>query len=238
MTDTRSVGQELQEQVLAAARNGRRRVTTTVRNARATAQMIRPQLPTMPPITIKLPRADQLAQLTEAQFNQLREKAPALIAKLPSRERLAELTEQQLSQLREKAPGLLARLPDADQLKSGATDFAEQVQSVQRQVADRLRTVASPIAHQAAAAFAQATAQVKGSGAKASPAAVTANGAATARTAAKRTESAEQDKPASKASPTAKDKPATKRQPAAKAKASRTAQRGTGTAKKSKPTSK
>jgi hypothetical protein len=238
MTDTRSVGQELQEQVLAAARNGRRRVTTTVRNARATAQMIRPQLPAMPPITIKLPRADQLAQLTEAQFNQLREKAPALIARLPSRERLAELTEQQLSQLREKAPGLLARLPDADQLRAGATDFAEQVQFVQRQVADRVRTVASPLAHQAAAAFAQATAQVKGSGGKASPAAVAANGAAAARTAAKRTDSADQDKPAGKAKPAAKAKPATKRQPTAKAKASRPAPRGTGTAKKSKPTAK
>jgi len=234
MSDTRSVGQELQEQVLAAARNGRRRVTTTVRNARATAQMIRPQLPTMPPITIKLPRADQLAQLTEAQFNQLREKAPALIAKLPSRERLAELTEQQLSQLREKAPGLLARLPDADQLRAGATDFAEQVQSVQRQVADRVRTVAGPIAHQATAAFAQ----VRASGGKAPRAAVTANGAATAHPAAKRTESAGQDKPAGKDRPAAKNKPATKRQPTAKAKASRAAQHSTGTAKKSRPTAR
>src|SRR5262252_8207929 len=160
MNDTRTVGQELQEQVLAAARKGRRRVTTTVRNARATAQMIRPQLPAMPPITIKLPSADQLVQLTEAQFNQLREKAPTLIARLPSRDRLAELTERQLGQLREMAPGLLARLPDADQLRSGAAELAVQAQVVQRQVADRLRTVASPLARQAAAAFAQATAQV------------------------------------------------------------------------------
>src|SRR5215467_4298410 len=129
MIDTRALGQELQEQVLAAARKGRRRVTTTVRNVTATAQMIRPQLPAMPPITIKLPSADQLAQLTE----------------------------RQLSQLREKAPGLIARLPDADDIRASAADFAEQVQSVQRQVADRVRTVASPLAHQAATALAQAT---------------------------------------------------------------------------------
>src|SRR5215467_10106368 len=160
MIDTRALGQELQEQVLAAARKGRRRVTTTVRNVTATAQMIRPQLPAMPPITIKLPSADQLAQLTEAQFSQLREKAPAIIARLRNPERLAQLTERQLSQLsqlREKAPGLIARLPDADDIRASAADFAEQVQSVQRQVADRVRTVASPLAHQAATALAQAT---------------------------------------------------------------------------------
>src|SRR5215470_3860310 len=188
MIDTRALGQELQEQVLAAARKGRRRVTTTVRNVTATAQMIRPQLPAMPPITIKLPSADQLAQLTEAQFRQLREKAPALIARLRNPERLAQLTERQLSQLREKAPGLIARLPDADDIRASAADFAEQVQSVQRQVADRVRTVASPLAHQAATALAQATAQVTGSAARTSTAAVTGNGTpvdATSKTAAK-----------------------------------------------------
>src|SRR5215470_4110519 len=160
MIDTRALGQELQEQVLAAARKGRRRVTTTVRNVTATAQMIRPQLPAIPPITIKLPSADQLAQLTEAQF----------------------------SQLREKAPGLIARLPDADDIRASAADFAEQVQTVQRQVTDRVRTVASPLAHQAATALAQATAQVTGSAAKTPTAAVTGNGTpggGTSKTAAK-----------------------------------------------------
>src|SRR6266702_4173882 len=106
MIDTRAVGQELQDQLRAAARKGHRRVTNTVKNVTATAQMIRPQLPTMPPIRI---------------------------AKLPSPEDLAKLTEKQLSQLREKAPGLFGRLPDADLLKAGATDLAGQVRSVQRQ---------------------------------------------------------------------------------------------------------
>ncbi len=182
MIDTRAVGQELQDQVRAAARKGHRRVTNTVKNVTATAQMIRPQLPTVPPIRIaKLPSPDQLIQLTEKQFSQLRERAPGLIARLPSPEDLAKLTEKQLSQLREKAPGLFGRLPDADLLKAGATDLAGQVRSVQRQFVGQVRTVASPLAHHAAAAFAQATGQATESGREAAPtAAVTGNGAASA----------------------------------------------------------
>ena len=53
MIDTRAVGQELQDQVLAAARKGHQRVTTTVKNVTATAQMIRPQLPSMPTINTR-----------------------------------------------------------------------------------------------------------------------------------------------------------------------------------------
>ena len=98
MIDTRAMGQELQEQVLAAARKGQKRVTTTVKNVRATAQMIRPQLPSMPAINvIKLPSGDQLAHFRDRQLSQLREKAPGLIAKLPSAEQLAKLSEKQLS---------------------------------------------------------------------------------------------------------------------------------------------
>ena len=72
MIDTRAVGQELQDQVLAAARKGHQRVTNTVKNVTATAQMIRPQLPSMPTInSIKLPNAEQLAQLRDKQLSQL-----------------------------------------------------------------------------------------------------------------------------------------------------------------------
>src|SRR5215472_17264867 len=117
MIDTRAKGRELQEQVLAAARKGQQRVASTVKNVTATAQMIRPQLPSMPRITdIKLPNAEHLAQLTEKQLSQLREKAPGLIAKLPSTDQLVDMTEKQFNQLREKAPGLIAKLPNADQL--------------------------------------------------------------------------------------------------------------------------
>src|SRR5215475_13626101 len=103
MIDTRAMAQELQEQVLAAARKGQKRVTNTVKNVTATAQMIRPQLPSMPAISaIKLPDAEHLAQLRD----------------------------RQLSQLREKAPGLVARLPNAEDLKTGAHEVAGQIRSV------------------------------------------------------------------------------------------------------------
>jgi hypothetical protein len=234
MIDTRAVGQELQEQVLAAARKGRRRVTTTARNVTATAQMIRPQLPAMPTIKFKLPSADQLAKLSEAQFSQLRERVPALIGRLRNSERLTQLTERQLGQLREKAPGLLAKLPDADQIKASATDLAEQMQSVQRQVADRVRTVASPLAQQAAAAFAQAAAQVSGSVAKLPTAAVTSNG--TPRTGTSKTSTASGTAVAADAAKA--DQPARTSRPAAKAKPVHTAEPSTSTRKKSKPATK
>ena len=90
MIDTRARGQELQDQILAAARKGQQRVTSTVKNVTATAQMIRPQLP-MPAINVvKLPSADQLAQLRDKQLSQLRERAPGLIAKFPTTEQLTE----------------------------------------------------------------------------------------------------------------------------------------------------
>ena len=155
MIDTRARGQELQEQILAAARKGQQRVTSTVKNVTATAQMIRPQLPSMPTMNvIKLPKAEEFAQLRDKQLSQLRERAPGLIAKLPRSEQLAAITEKQLSQLREKAPGLIARLPNAEYFKAGANEVAGQVRTVQRQVTeaqrqvvDQVRVCAYPPAH-------------------------------------------------------------------------------------------
>ncbi|HEX9064058.1 MAG TPA: hypothetical protein VF843_03060 [Streptosporangiaceae bacterium] len=160
MIDTRAVGQELQEQVLAAARKGHRRVTTTMKNVTATAQMIRPQLPALPTIDlshVKLPSPDQLARRTERQLTQLRKTAPGLVARIPNAEYLAKLTEKQIDQLRKTAPGLIAKLPNPEQFRTGASDLADQVRSVQRQVADQVRTVTTPLTEQAASAFAQAT---------------------------------------------------------------------------------
>ncbi len=164
MIDTRAVGQELQEQVLAVARKGQRRVNATMKNVTATAQMIRPQLPALPTIdlsnvknTVKLPSPDELARRTERQLSQLRKSAPALVARIPNAEHLAKLTEKQLDQLRKTAPGLIAKLPDREHIKAGAAELADQMRTVQRQVTDQVRTVTTPLAEQAAAAFAQAT---------------------------------------------------------------------------------
>jgi hypothetical protein len=167
MIDTRAKRQELQDQILAAARKGQQRVNSTVKNVTATAQMIRPQLPGMPPRNL---------------------------IKLPSAEQFAQLRDKQLSQLREKAPGLIARLPNSEHLRAGANEVADQVRTVRRQVADaqrqvadvqrqvvgQVRAVAGPLAHQAAAAIAQATSAMQKNG---RIPAVTQNGAAAGDTA-------------------------------------------------------
>src|ERR1022692_1552543 len=122
MNETRAIGQEISDQVLAAARKGHQRVTSTVKNVTATAQLIRPQLPSLP----SMPR-------------------PTLnVPRLPTP-----------AQLRERAPQLAAMLPSTEQLRAGAHEFAGQFLSVQRKVVDQVRSVATPLAHQAAAVFTQ-----------------------------------------------------------------------------------
>lgn len=85
MIDTRAVGQELQDQVLDAARKGRERVTSTVKTVTDTAQNIRPQLASLPKPNLTMPALPIPTLPTPAQ---LKEKSPALAAMLPSREQL------------------------------------------------------------------------------------------------------------------------------------------------------
>jgi hypothetical protein len=127
MNDYRAAGQELQGQVLAAARKGQQRVASTVKNVTAVAQHIRPQLASLPKPTLNLSALPEQAQL--------REKAPALFAKLPGR--------------------LQTKLPTADQLKAGAEELVGHARTVQRRVVDQVRTAATPLAHQAAARLSQ-----------------------------------------------------------------------------------
>jgi hypothetical protein len=127
MNDYRAAGQELQGQVLAAARKGQQRVTSTVKNVTAAAQHIRPQLANLPKPTLNLSALPGQAQL--------RERAPALVAKLPDR--------------------LQPKLPTPDQLKAGAQGLAGHARTVQRRVVDQVRTVATPLAHQAASRLSQ-----------------------------------------------------------------------------------
>src|SRR5262249_44740912 len=63
------------------------------------------------------------------------------------------------AQLREKAPALAAKLPGRDQLMSGAQELVGHARSVQRLVVEQVRTVAVPLAHQAAARLAKVGAQ-------------------------------------------------------------------------------
>src|SRR5579862_5405658 len=109
MNDYRAAGQELQGQVLAAARKGQQRVASTVKNVTAAAQHIRPQLANLPKPPVSLSALPGQAQL--------REMGPALVAKLPSR--------------------LQPKLPTPDQLKAGAQGLADQARTVQRRVVDQ-----------------------------------------------------------------------------------------------------
>ena len=132
MNDYRAAGQELQDQVLAAARKGQQRVASTVKNMTAVAQHIRPQLASLPKPTLNISALPGQAQL--------REKAPALVAKLPGR--------------------LQTKLPTADQLKAGAEGLVGHARTVQRRVVDQVRTAATPLAHQAGARLSQFGASV------------------------------------------------------------------------------
>ncbi|MHB1432551.1 MAG: hypothetical protein ACYCVZ_10600 [Streptosporangiaceae bacterium] len=148
--DSRTIGHELQDQVLAAARKGRQRVTSTVRTVTATAQLIRPQLPSLPRPPLGLPTPAGL-----------REKAPGLVAKLPTPDQIREKAKLPTpDQIREKMAKLpasdqirerVAKLPTPDQIRSGAHEFAGQVRFVQRLVTDQVRAVAEPLMHQASA---------------------------------------------------------------------------------------
>ncbi len=136
MNDVRPAARELQDQVLAAAREGQKRVTRTVRNVTATAQQIRPQLPNLSDVHITVVRLPSPAQLRERapeligklpKADQLRAMAPDLISRLPSAGQLRERTPELIArlplpvQIREKAPELIGKLPNAGQLRDQAT---------------------------------------------------------------------------------------------------------------------
>jgi hypothetical protein len=131
MNDYRATGQELQDQVLAVARRSQQRVATTVKNVTAAAQQIRPQLANLPKPTLNLSALPGQTQI--------RDRASALVAELPNR----------------LPTRLQTKLPTADQLKAGAQELAGHARSVQRLFADQVRSVTTPLAHQAAERLAQ-----------------------------------------------------------------------------------
>ena len=136
MNDYRAAGQELPGQVLAAARKGQERVSRSVKTA---AQQIRPQLANLSRPTFSVSALPSPAQL--------REKAPEFVAKLPGR-----LPARLQPMLPNRLPN---RVPSPEQLRTSAQEFAGHARSVQRLVADQVRSVATPLAHQAAARLSQ-----------------------------------------------------------------------------------
>lgn len=134
MNDTRAVGQELQDQVLDAARKGRERVTSTVKTVTATAQHIRPQLANLPKPNLTMPNVTM----------------PNVTMPNLTRPNLTRPTLPTPAQIWDKAPALVAKLPDRKQLMSGAQELAGHARTVQRFVTEQVRTVAVPLAHRAA----------------------------------------------------------------------------------------
>ena len=128
MNDHRAAGQELQSQVMAAARKGQQQAQQTVRQLTSAVQQLRPQLAKLPKPTMSVSGQGQIMQ-----------RAPELASKLHAR-----LPVQ-----------LQSRVPTPDQLKSSAQQFADQARSVQRSVVTQVRSAASPLAQQAASRLSQ-----------------------------------------------------------------------------------
>ena len=150
MNDTRTVGQEIQDQVLAAARKGQQRVANTVKNVTATAQLIRPQLPSLPRPTLNTSGLPTPAQI--------REKAPQLVAMLPSTEQLrvgAHEFAGQLLTVQRKVVEQVRSVTTPLAQQAEAHDLAGQLLTVQRKVVEQVRSVTTPLAHQAAAVLGQ-----------------------------------------------------------------------------------
>jgi hypothetical protein len=137
MNDYRAAGQELQSQVLAAARKGQERVHSTVKTVRAAADQIRPQLANLPKPNLQMPNLPRPTLLTPAQ---LRERAPEFVAKLPAQ--------------------LQTRLPKPEQLRASAEELAGHARSVRRVVVSQVASVAVPLAQQAQQAASRLAAQI------------------------------------------------------------------------------
>lgn len=137
MNDYRAAGQELQSQVLAAARKGQERVHSTVKTVRAAADQIRPQLANLPKPNLQMPNLPRPTLLTPAQ---LRERAPEFVAKLPAQ--------------------LQTRLPKPEQLRASAEELAGHARSVRRVVVGQVASVAAPLAQQAQQAAGRLAAQI------------------------------------------------------------------------------
>ena len=129
MIDTRAVAQEVQDQLTAAMhkgqeqiRKGRESVTVAVRTGGQIAQAVKPSLPKLPAVPVKLPR---LAR------------SPARISSAPTR----ELASQMLATQRKLTDQALA---SQRRLAGHAQDLADQALATQRKLGDRALEVAGP----------------------------------------------------------------------------------------------
>jgi hypothetical protein len=155
MIDTRAFGQELQDQLQAAARKGQQRVTTTARTVIATARMIRPQLPSLPRPT---PETLRSALPTPAQIRSALPTPEQIRSALPTPEQIRSAlpTPEQIrsalsapAQLIERAPAFAAKLPGGDKLTASTNELVGQVRAAQQRIIDQVREVTAPLAKRA-----------------------------------------------------------------------------------------
>jgi hypothetical protein len=155
MIDTRAIGQELQDQLQAAARKGQQRVTTTARTVVATARMIRPQLPNLPrptPATLRsaFPTPEQIRSAIPTP-EQIRSAIPTpeqIRSALPTPEQIRSAIAAS-GQLIERAPAFAAKLAGADRLTAGTHELVGQMRAIQNRVLDQVRDLTAPLAKRA-----------------------------------------------------------------------------------------
>jgi hypothetical protein len=145
MIDTRAIGQELQDQLQAAARKGQQRVTTTARTVVATARMIRPQLPNLPRPT---PATLRSAIPTPEQIRSALPTPEQIRSAMPTPEQIRSALAAPV-QLFEHAPAFAAKLPGADRITSGTHELVVQMRVVQHRVLEQVREVTAPLAKRA-----------------------------------------------------------------------------------------
>lgn len=145
MIDTRAIGQELQDQLQAAARKGQQRVTTTARTVAATARMIRPQLPNLPRPT---PGTLRSALPTPEQIRSAMPTPEQIRSAMPTPEQIRSALAVP-AQLIEQAPAFAAKLPGAQRLTAGTHELIGQMRAVQHRVLDQVREATAPLAKRA-----------------------------------------------------------------------------------------
>ena len=130
MIDTRAVAQEVQDQLTAAMhkgqeqiRKGRESVTVAVRTGGHIAQAVKPSLPKLPAVPVKLPSLGEIASP-----DKLRANAHELASQMLATQR--KLTDQALASQR--------------RLAGHAQDLADQALATQRKLGDRALEVAGP----------------------------------------------------------------------------------------------
>ncbi|MGH3405552.1 MAG: hypothetical protein ACRDRJ_24130, partial [Streptosporangiaceae bacterium] len=142
MIDTRAVGQELQEQLVGAARRGQAAARQAQEQARkAQAQVRKGQEAVTELVRTLSPHAEAL----RSQLPTIKLPSPDL-SKLPT----PKLPAPDLSRL--PTPKLpTPKLPSRSELRSGAGEFAGQVLATQRKISEQVTQTAGPLLAQGAA---------------------------------------------------------------------------------------